>query len=571
LSADEISTTYRVIQADRRFPSGALLPVVSLKEPPKDLVLAWSSGTPFQRQAFANVFDRAKNHLFEVVVDIPAQRVVSWTARPGRQPAIAASEYDDAEVAVRADARWQTAMRQRGVDPADVYLDGWSVSDAALPGVRLLRHLSFFQGQLPNPYDRPIEGVVVDVDLNQLSVVGFIDTGLRPVAKTISGSSSRPRAGLQPLIVTQPNGPSFQLNGNAVAWQGWHFRIGFTPREGLVLFQIGYEQNGVVRPVIYRISLNEIYVPYGIPDSNWAWRAALDIGEYNLGQYAESLQANVDVPSNAVFFDEVAATDTGDPPSYALPQAVALYEREAGSLWDRSDPTSGAKDARYARELVVSAAYPQGNYTYGTNYVFRLDGGIDVRVLAAGTTLNEGVRSTAEGERYGATVAQFVAAPNHQHFFSFRIDFDVDGTRNRLVEESVRSVNSPQGNAFVSESNVLGSEQFRDYAIDRRWVVESTTKVNALGRPTAYELRPIDTVVPYSDPSFAPLQRAAFAQHALWVSRYREGELYATGDYPNQSAPGEGLPRYVGQHESVDGQDLVVWYTTGLTHVPTVE
>jgi primary-amine oxidase len=103
-------------------------------------------------------------------------------------------------------------------------------------------------------------------------------------------------------------------------------------------------------------------------------------------------------------------------------------------------------------------------------------------------------------------------------------------------------VNSPQGNAFVSASNVLGSEQFRDYEMDRRWVVQSTTKVNALGQPTAYELRPIDTVVPYSDPSFPPLQRAAFAQHALWVSRYREGELYATGDYPNQNAPGEGLP-----------------------------
>ena len=40
-------------------------------------------------------------------------------------------------------------------------------------------------------------------------------------------------------------------------------------------------------------------------------RAALDVGEYNLGQYSEPLQKGVDVPSNAVFFDEATASDIG--------------------------------------------------------------------------------------------------------------------------------------------------------------------------------------------------------------------------------------------------------------------
>jgi len=34
------------------------------------------------------------------------------------------------------------------------------------------------------------------------------------------------------------------------------------------------------------MSLSEIYVPYAIPDANWSWRSAFDIGEYNLGQYS---------------------------------------------------------------------------------------------------------------------------------------------------------------------------------------------------------------------------------------------------------------------------------------------
>ena len=167
-------------------------------------------------------------------------------------------------------------MKRRGINPDDVYLDVWAPGDVLLPkvkaGTRLLRALSFFRGSLPNPYDRPIEGVVVTMDMNKMQVVDFVDTGTRPVKTTLSGSSGTTRTGLQPLVVTQPNGPSFQINGNAVTWQNWHFRVGYNSREGLVLYQIGYEQNHVVRPIIYRMGLDEIYVPYALPDPNWAWR-----------------------------------------------------------------------------------------------------------------------------------------------------------------------------------------------------------------------------------------------------------------------------------------------------------
>ena len=64
---------------------------------------------------------------------------------------------------------------------------------------------------------------------------------------------------------------------------------------------------------------------------------------------------------------------------------------------------------------------------------------------------------------------------------------------------------------------------------------------------------------------------APFAQHALWVSRYRDGELYASGDYPNQGEPGQGLPEYTAGGESVDGEDLVVWHTVGMVHQPMPE
>jgi Cu2+-containing amine oxidase len=84
----------------------------------------------------------------------------------------------------------------------------------------------------------------------------------------------------------------------------------------------------------------------------------------------------------------------------------------------------------------VKSAYFIGNYIYEEELVFHQDGSIDVHVNATGTTLNPGVDSTAEGNRNGKTVTANIAAPNHQHFISFRIDFDVDGLDNRVVDRT---------------------------------------------------------------------------------------------------------------------------------------
>jgi primary-amine oxidase len=195
-----------------------------------------------------------------------------------------------------------------------------------------------------------------------------------------------------------------------------------------------------------------------------------------------------------------------------------------------------------------------------------------VRAGATGTTLNRGVPDVFTGDAFSTLVAPNIAAPAHQHFFSFRIDFDVDGTSNRVVEENTRGVASNLDNQFVTDETVLGTEGFRDAnpASTRRWVVESATRSNALGTPTGYELEPGDITQPYSEPSYVPLQHAPFARHAFWVTQYRDGELSSVGDYPNQGSGGEGLDLYA-NGQSVNNRDVVVWWTAAFTHDPRVE
>lgn len=62
------------------------------------------------------------------------------------------------------------------------------------------------------------------------------------------------RTDLKALNVTQPDGPSFQVDGQLVQWQKWRFRVGFTPREGAVLHDVCYDG----RSVLYRLSLSEM-------------------------------------------------------------------------------------------------------------------------------------------------------------------------------------------------------------------------------------------------------------------------------------------------------------------------
>src|SRR3954469_22664705 len=158
LTAEEITTTFKVIERSKDIPATAFFPIVSLQEPPKSEVVRWSPGDPFRREAFAQVYDRASNRLFEAVVDLRQERLRSFVERPGVQPAVFDDEYESADAAVRRDDRWRQAMERRGIDPDDVFLDVWAPGEVDLPaagsGVRLLRALSFYGGDLPNPYDR---------------------------------------------------------------------------------------------------------------------------------------------------------------------------------------------------------------------------------------------------------------------------------------------------------------------------------------------------------------------------------------------------------------------------------
>lgn len=612
LTASEIRQTHQIIAthfaiASNSLPSNKLrIPILVLKEPAKAFLLDWQAGRTFPREAFVEILHYPSNRLWSAVVDLKTASVKSLTLKSaGTQAAVTADEFVAADELVHAYEPWKLAMSERGLDPASVYVDVWAPGDVQLPAAvasslafgkdtRLLQALAFWRNgdaakmndDMPqNPYDRAIEGVVVTLDMNSLKVVNMTNAPVRRVSNE-SGNAFIRRTDLKPLNVSQPQGPSFIVNGQHVQWQKWNFSVFLHPREGLVLSDVRYGDDGESRRIAHRLSLSDIYVPYGVGDQNWTWRTAFDVGEYNLATYAQTLQVNEDVPENTHFFDAVFANDVGPGPgnpngTVAYPATIGLYERDGGVLWTRTDPSTYARDTRYARELVVTWNAWIGNYIYAFDWVFKMDGSIEVKTHLTGTTLHRGAPDGFDDA--GSPLVAIapngarVAAPNHQHFFNFRLDLDVDGVKNRVVEENVVHIDQPGfDNVFDAVKTTFTTEGAHDFntATNRSWTIESAAATNAIGNPTGYGIDSAGYTPPLSSADYAPLQRAFFAKHQFWATRYKEGELYASGDHPNQGPAGDGLPKYISPAESLDttrGDDVVAWYSTGFTHVPRPE
>jgi primary-amine oxidase len=599
LTASEIIAAVGVLRRHPDVPPGALFPVVALNEPPKAEVLAHSAGSPFRREAFAVVFDRPGGRTLEAVVDLRG-RTVALRHLPGAQPAITFEELDGIPDLVRADPAWQEAMRRRGLTNfAEIHVDPWApglLDPTAEPRTtRWARALSYFKGRSKNFYARPIEGVVAVVDLTRMRVDRVIDTGVYPVppqsADLDERSIGRLRVAPKPLQHVQPQGPSFSVRGHEVSWQKWRFRFSVHPREGLVIHTVGYQDQGRVRPILYRASLSEMLVPYADPSAAWSFRNAFDEGEYGIGRLTDSLEVGTDAPPHARFFSAVYADDAGKP--VTVPRAVTIYERDGGLLWKHFEYYTSSTDSRRARELVVFSVVTVGNYDYGLTWIFRQDGSLELQAVLTGILLAKGVHATTAGpahsggdgplvegdERSWHLVAPNVAAPHHQHFLNFRLDFDVDGTANSVREINTRPVppgtGNPDLNAFVMEETVLRSEREAQRDMNlvsaRRWLVANPDRPNALGQPAAYLLAPGENSVPYLHVDSPIRRRAAFVNHHFWATLFDPAELHAAGDYPNQSEPGEGLPKWTSGDRSLERRDVVVWYTFGITHVPRPE
>lgn len=590
LNTQEYWTVHDVLTASGHLDADTHFVSILLHEPPKSVVLTWKSGDAVPREA--DVVVLRKERVIEARVDIAARKLESWKEKPGVQGAVFATEITGFTEEILADERVKKALDRRGItDRNTVECEALPVGFYAYPEQKDQR-IGFAECMIGHgafhTWSRYIGGLVIEVDFASRKVLKVFDEGVVPVPEATNYEEvpEEPRAGTKPGIVSQPLGPSFQINNGEVSWQNWHFRVRLDSRVGPIVSLVSMEDGGRRRSVMYEGNMSELFVPYMDATRDWSTRVFLDAGEFYPGGILDSLREGLDCPANAVYLDGLSSNEKGAP--VLRPLQACLFERFAGDVaWRHGE--NDMVFGRPSRTLVLRSAAVVGNYDYLLDWRFEQDGSIRVAVGATGIIEARSVAAESVGgdmghaknspEDYGQLVAKNVLGINHDHFFSFRLDLDVDGPNNsfmvhRLVQKELPA-GEPRKSIWVAESSIAGKE--RDAMMDihlekpSMWIFVNPSVKGPLGHPTGYEIMPGVTAASLLSPEDGVQKVGAFSAHQLWVTPYKADELYAAGTYPNSSKGDDGLTTWTRENRSIENTDIVAWYTLGFHHVPREE
>lgn len=587
LSTEEFRQTAAILRRDGLVSDGWRFTSIELKEPPKEAVKAWRAGLPFPRQSFAVLLNRAENKTYEATVDLIDGSVVSFEHIPGVQPNFTLDEFHEIDDAMHKHPDVIAALAERGfTDMSLILIDTWTYGKALMPEKYRDRRLGWsdlWARETPegNPYGHPVSGLKLLVDMNThelLEIERNHDYGHPEVDCEYIPSvrGTKVRDDLKPLHITQPDGPSFTMDGAELTWQNWTMRLGFNYREGPVIYQVSFDDNGTKRDVAYRMSLAEMIVPYRDPSFDHYRRTAYDIGEWGLGSMTTSLELGCDCLGEIVYVDAVLADTKGEP--YTVTNAICLHEEDNAVLWKHVDHKTGA-EVRRMRRMVVSCHATVANYEYLLYWRFYQDGNIECEIRATGIMVTTPYPEGEQPPPYGTVVDNRSYAPFHQHFLVARLDLDVDGEDNTVMEVDSQapavSPENPYGLALTTRSIPITSESesARDYdwSTQRSWKVVNPSKFNKHGTNVAYKLIPGGCFPAMMDPTTPQYLRAPVIGHTLWVTRNHAEERWPAGAYPTQSETDAGMTEWIKDDEALENTDVVLWYVFGIHHITRVE
>ncbi|KAF7009636.1 hypothetical protein CFC21_024148 [Triticum aestivum] len=453
-------------------------------------------------------------------------KVISSEVVPDVQPAMDAMEYAECEATVKNYPPFVEAMKKRGVDDMElVMVDAWCAgyySDADAPSRRLARPLIFCRTESDSPmengYARPVEGIHVVVDMQNNIVIEFEDRKFVPLPPPDHLRNYTPgetrggvdRSDVKPLIINQPEGPSFRINGYFVEWQKGCDCLGY-----IKYFDAHFTNfTGHVETIENCVCLHE--EDHGILWKHQDWRTGL-------AEVRRSRRLTV---------------------SFIC--TVANYEY--GFYWHFYQDGKIEAEVKLTGILSLGALMPGESRKYGTTiapslyapvhqhfFVARMDMAIDCKP-------NEAHNQVVE-----VNVKVESAGTNNVHNNAF------------YAEEKI----------LKSE---LQAMRDCDPSSARHWIVRNTRAVNRTGQPTGFRLVPGSNCLPFALPEAKFLRRAGFLKHNLWVTPYKSDEKFPGGEFPNQNPRlHEGLATWVKKDRPLEETDIVLWYVFGLTHIPRLE
>lgn len=320
------------------------------------------------------------------------------------------------------------------------------------------------------------------------------------------------------------------------------------------------------------------------------------MGDVGFGITANQLSLGCDCLGHIKYFDGYRTDAKGEP--IQLKNVICMHEQDNGLQHKHTNYRTGAATVVRNRQLVIQMICTVANYEYIFAFILDQAANIELEVRATGI-LSTVPFDNENGQTvpWGTNVGPGVMAPFHQHMFSLRIDPAIDGYKNTVYYED--SVHMPEDEAnpylvgYTTEQNVIKTSGSASTSVEKHRVfkIRNDRIINPVTHhPIAYKLQTSPSQMILARPGSFGLKRAQFATRPIWVTKYRDGELYAAGEFTNQSKESRGVERWAARNDVVEDEDLVLWHSMfhssfqpvrcltdrdllafGLTHNPRIE
>ena len=625
LSANEISAIATDIKAHSEFPENALFVSCTLQEPPKEYALSHIPGDPVKRIAQTLLYVNTTNKTYEVLTDLGSMQITRFKKIHVIPPMGVVNYAGDSfpgnslTVLLAQDPDVTKALAKRGLTPA-AWFDG-TISPFAWPFDSAMVQACKESGcceQLVDPKDGDkrisycginmngvdpildslalIDGLIILLDSTNLKVYKVIDLFVTPLPTLVPDTiiPTQHPGTLNPICWSQPDGPSYTLDGNELTWSNWKMKISWHPRTGIQLYNVTFNDNDVDRSILYKMSVSESGNYYNVENpTSYSNFNSFDSALYPFMNRLTPLVKGLDVPSYATLHDVSLINTDGSP--RVIPGAYGIFEQVNELLYRGQDgpppfaPQPGPEYGAAKQQLVIRSTFAGIIYLWTYTWIFNLDGSIESDIQVSGRTL---YTVAHESNPMAQLVTKNLLCGNHTHYFNYRFDFDIDGVNNTVVESNQYTLNNAKKNKnghkkCNSDGNICGQgvtvketelkrelEAMRNLNVktNRQWHVINPNSTNRLGHHHAYSLLPksINGSSLANDWSGVTFHNS-FLKHHLHVTRYHDNEQFAAGEFPIMACEDVGLGKYVKDNEKIENKDIVVWYSMLYSHEPSSE
>jgi primary-amine oxidase len=164
--------------------------------------------------------------------------------------------------------------------------------------------------------------------------------------------------------------------------------------------------------------------------------------------------------------------------------------------------------------------------------------GLSGILIVKGTTYENMNQVPDQEYLYGTLLSENVIGVIHDHFITYYLDMDIDGSDNSFVKVNIKKQQtspgeSPRKSYLKAVRKVAKTEKDAQIKLQlydpSEFHVVNPLKKTRVGNPVGYKLVPGATAASLLDHDDPPQKRAAFTNNQIWVTPYNKTEQWAGG------------------------------------------